>query len=185
MKTKNISVKVKNDKVILPKDLCFTTGNVSRYSITLTLPEAWKSLIVYMLFDGIKIPVVDGICSIPEFSKTGMLTVGVVGYEMKDDKLVMRFSPEPGKAYVTRGSYSEDAQEQEPPRPDIYEAVLRGAYEAGTTAREAAEAANAVAAKIREQADNGEFNGKDGTLDVEFATDDEVRSMLKDVFKHT
>ena len=153
MKTKNISVKVKNDKVILPKDLCFTTGNINRYNIALTLPNEWNGLIVYMLFDGIQCHVEDNCCSVPEFSKAGSLTIGVVGYEMEEGKLVMRFSPEPGKAYVTRGSYSEDAQEQEPPQPDIYEALLKGVHEATDTARAVEKAVEEIAKKI----ENGEL----------------------------
>lgn len=54
--------------------------------------------------------IIDSKCQIPYevLSSEGRVTVGVYGYEIKDQKVVMRYSPKPSSFVIEAGSYVED-----------------------------------------------------------------------------
>jgi len=164
-------VSVKDNKVIMD-DLIFTTGTVNNYVAVLTLPEEYNGLTVYMLFNGVRSLVEDNKCTLPEFLIPGTLVVGVIAYEESDGVLLERYSPQPYRAMIEKGSYVSETKDIVDVAADGYEKLINAseaaeqaaddADKATDTALAAAQTAAEVANDLLEAKNNGEFNGPQG-----------------------
>ena len=81
-----------------------------------------KALFVNKDGTPIEMVVANNECEIPyDILKTpGTYTLGVYAYEMNNDELVLRYSPEPTHFYVNNGSYMEDGISPTEPTPDEF-----------------------------------------------------------------
>ena len=171
MNSMEFEVSVKDNKVIMD-DLIFTTGTVNNYVAVLTLPEEYNGLTVYMLFNGVRSLVEDNKCTLPEFLIPGTLVVGVIAYEESDGVLLERYSPQPYRAMIEKGSYVSETKDIVDVAADGYEKLINAseaaeqaaddADKATDTALAAAQTAAEVANDLLEAKNNGEFNGPQG-----------------------
>ena len=104
-----------------------------------------------------EVPVIDGQCDIPAeiLAQKGTATVGVYGYEVEGDNLVLRYSPSPASFKVIDGSYTEDVENPSdvtPSQAAIYEAQIQKKIDE----------VDAVVEDVEEKRDSGAFDGKDG-----------------------
>ena len=62
--------------------------------------------------DSYEVPIIDNKCDIPAeiLAQKGTATVGVYGYEVQGDDLVLRYSPSPASFKVIDGSYTENVK---------------------------------------------------------------------------
>ncbi len=67
--------------------------------------------------------IVNGKCNIPYEAtlNRGKVIIGVIGYEIEDEELIKRYSPEPDEFFVLDGSYVEDIENQAVPTPSDLE----------------------------------------------------------------
>ena len=171
MNSMEFEVSVKDNKVIMD-DLIFTTGTVNNYVAVLTLPEEYNGLTVYMLFNGVRSLVEDNKCTLPEFLIPGTLVVGVIAYEESDGVLLERYSPQPYRAMIEKGSYVSETKDIVDVAADGYEKLINAseaaeqaaddADKATDTALAAAQTAADVANAVLEAKNNGEFIGAQG-----------------------
>lgn len=171
MNSMEFEVSVKENKVIMD-DLIFTTGTVNNYVAVLTLPEEYNGLTVYMLFNGVRSLVEDNKCTLPEFLIPGTLVVGVIAYEESDGVLLERYSPQPYRAMIEKGSYVSETKDIADIAADGYEKLINAseaaeqaaddADKATDTALAAAQTAADVANAVLEAKNNGEFIGAQG-----------------------
>ncbi len=171
MNSMEFEVSVKENKVIMD-DLIFTTGTVNNYVAVLTLPEEYNGLTVYMLFNGVRSLVEDNKCTLPEFLIPGTLVVGVIAYEESDGVLLERYSPQPYRAMIEKGSYVSETKDIVDVAADGYEKLINAseaaeqaaddADKATDTALAAAQTAADVANAVLEAKNNGEFIGAQG-----------------------
>lgn len=171
MNSMEFEVSVKENKVIMD-DLIFTTGTVNNYVAVLTLPEEYNGLTVYMLFNGVRSLVEDNKCTLPEFLIPGTLVVGVIAYEESDGVLLERYSPQPYRAMIEKGSYVSETKDIADIAADGYEKLINAseaaeqaaddADKATDTALAAAQTAADVANDLLEAKNNGEFIGAQG-----------------------
>lgn len=97
-----------------------TEGNINVIKCVFNLSEEYNNLLVDAVFNGERVPLVNGECFAP--SLTGVsCTVGIIGYELDGDEYKLRISPSPSYFTVEKGSFSDSLFEHEIPKPDVLE----------------------------------------------------------------
>ncbi|MGN0535745.1 MAG: hypothetical protein ACI4IR_07080, partial [Eubacterium sp.] len=97
-----------------------TEGSINNIKCIFNLSEEYNNLLVDAVFNGERVPLVNGECFAP--SLTGVsCTVGVIGYELDGDEYTLRLSPAPSYITVEKGSFSDSLFEHEIPKPDVLE----------------------------------------------------------------
>ena len=108
-----------------------------------------------------EVPITNDQCVIPGevCNAEGAILVGVYAYEIKDDEVVLRYSPKPVKIPITEGSYvfeTANPGKITPAQYEIYEAALNSALER----------LNQEIAKVDAALESGELNGPANVLSI-------------------
>lgn len=106
-------------------DESLNKGEYNVRECNFTFSEEYEGLVCKALFTVTKTKltyeqsIVNGKCNIPYETTVnrGKVIVGVIGYEVEDEELVKRYSPEPDEFFVLDGSYIEDIENQSTPTP--------------------------------------------------------------------
>ena len=122
-----MKIKVTKDEVRITELPKVHTGEYKANICEFDFSEEWDSLVkkavfTYKLDEPIKMDIADDKCDIPvEVLKYGEVKIGVYGYTVDGEDLVLRYSPTPDKWFVVEGSYVIDAQNSEGGTPTEYE----------------------------------------------------------------
>ncbi len=117
-----MNVLITNDKVVTAP-IVLTSGS---YGTELTFSfddEQWDALIKKAVFGDVEQLIEDDKCIIPSETteNVGNVQFGVYGYEVSDDELILRLSPQPTVISVIQGSYNQEANEAAIATPTPYE----------------------------------------------------------------
>lgn len=123
-----MNINVTTTKVSIDNE-SLNKGEYNVRECNFNLAEEYEGLVCKALFTVIKTKltyeqsIVNGKCSIPYEATVnrGKVIVGVIGYEVNDEELVKRYSPEPDEFFVLDGSYIEDIENQSTPTPSELE----------------------------------------------------------------
>ena len=113
-----------NSIKIVDKPAVITAGSVNAYRCDIEFADGdWNNLVKVALINDIAVQIAADSFVLPCLD-TGAVSVGVYGYELDNDKLIMRLSPTPDELYISAGSYREDAEEQATPTPSVFEQYI-------------------------------------------------------------
>ena len=118
----NIKVTTENVNIV---DEELNQGEYNIRECNFDLSEEYNGLVCKALFTVLKTKLTyeqaieNGTCQIPYEATVykGNVVIGVIGYEIENEELVKRYSPNPDEFYVTDGSYVEDIENQSTPTP--------------------------------------------------------------------
>ncbi len=123
-----MNIKVTTTKVEIDNE-SLNKGEYNIRECNFDLAEEFTGLVCKALFTVSKTKltyeqsIVSGKCDIPYEATEyrGKVEVGVIAYEVEDEELVKRYSPEPDEFFVLDGSYIEDIENQSTPTPSELE----------------------------------------------------------------
>lgn len=105
------------------------TGEVNVEKLQFDFSDEWNDLIKIVVFtwgdDSVKIMLEDDNCNMPEFSNSGVVTIGVYGFSEESGILSKRLSPKPVDVYIGTGSYK-NANDTKQPQLDAIEQLKTG-----------------------------------------------------------
>lgn len=119
-----MNIKVTTTKVEIDNE-SLNKGEYNIRECNFELAEEFIGLVCKALFTTSKTKltyeqsIVNGKCNIPYEAtlNRGKVIIGVIGYEIEDEELIKRYSPEPDEFFVLDGSYVEDIENQSIPTP--------------------------------------------------------------------
>ena len=123
-----MNIKVTTTKVEIDNE-SLNKGEYNIRECNFELAEEFIGLVCKALFTTSKTKltyeqsIVNGKCNIP-YEVTlnrGKVIIGVIGYEVENEELIKRYSPEPDEFFVLDGSYVEDIENQSTPTPSDLE----------------------------------------------------------------
>ena len=97
-----------------------TQGSINQIKCVFNLCEEYDGLTAEAVFNGVRVPLVNGECIAPPID-SDTCVIGVVGYRIEEEKYTLRISPTPIMISVEKGSYSDVDIEAFVPEPDILE----------------------------------------------------------------
>lgn len=123
-----MNIKVTTTKVEIDNE-SLNKGEYNIRECNFELAEEFTGLVCKALFTTSKTKltyeqsIVNGKCNIPYEAtlNRGKVIIGVIGYEIEDEELIKRYSPEPDEFFVLDGSYIEDIENQSTPTPSELE----------------------------------------------------------------
>lgn len=123
-----MNIKVTTTKVEIDNE-SLNKGEYNIRECNFELAEEFTGLVCKALFTISKTKltyeqsIVNGKCNIPYEAtlNRGKVIIGVIGYEIEDEELIKRYSPEPDEFFVLNGSYIEDIENQSTPTPSELE----------------------------------------------------------------
>lgn len=152
-----MKIKVTKDEVKITELPKIHSGEYKANVCEFELSEEYDSLVKKAVFTfglekPIKVDIVDNKCDIPvEVLKYGEIKIGVYGYTVENEELLLRYSPTPDKWFVIEGSYVADAKNSEGGTPTEYEQLesrVNGALDDIAEAVENAEKLDVDAEKV-------------------------------------
>lgn len=100
-----MKVKVTKEHVAIIENSSINEGEFNVNMCQFLLPDEFSDLQVTAAFNNIPVPVMNGVCVIPNLNK-GTVTLGVYAYREQADAVELMYSPKPTVFYVEEGSYS-------------------------------------------------------------------------------
>lgn len=115
------------DKITIKESEQIESGEYNTTLCQFEFTEEYDDLIKTAVFtrnkDTYKMDIIDNQCYIPDevLQKKGSIIIGVYGYKIENDTLILRYSPKPIKKTVVTGSYVRNSQNSTPPTPTQFE----------------------------------------------------------------
>lgn len=125
-----LNVKIKNNNVSVVQESSIGSGNVNDTKCIFELPEEYNELVIKAVFKKDELvyekTVIENECIIPHeiLESAGEVILGVYGYSIENDELVLRKSPTSSYFIVRDGSYLGESAETEVITPSEFDRYI-------------------------------------------------------------
>lgn len=123
-------IKVNINDISLIDNLSLRTGEYKSKELEFIFSKEFENLVKYAVFineekEAYKVLIQNNKCFIASevLNKTGVIILGVYGYEIKNNELILRYSPSPLNIVVKEGSFVENAQNTGEITPSMIEVI--------------------------------------------------------------
>lgn len=125
-----MNIKVNSHTLEIEQNIDINAGEYNITTLNFEFSDEYEGLTKMAVFSNcetsIKTAILDNQCTIPfeVLEEPGQVKIGVYGYSVQDDELVLRYSPTPQIFVVTEGSYKEGT-EPVAPTPTDWEILVQ------------------------------------------------------------